>query len=260
MMSETSTTTPLIPTLSLNPFIGPFEETTKSVNEEYEKITTALFKEHTEIPTTTPTTVKSEDSTELPKIDEFSEPKVSSTTEKQEVEIKNDLKIEEMIKTIEELLVPEATINVTTAAPVKARELDLSEIPRALAQTPQRPAILSNSQEIVKTTPNELSSILTTLRDILVKVESLTTTKADELSMTTTKFDDDINERKLLKRSIIEEEEIKQKYSTVKGCPFDGGFYKIGEEITTAEEECLECICEYSPIAHCTLKEECLLA
>jgi hypothetical protein len=291
MMSESSTTNPDIPTLSLDPFQSPFEGSTVpiSADEDFEKITTALFKKHTDVQTTTPTiatTIKSQElKTEMPKIDETtkitesSELTISSTTEKQNVEIKKDLKLEAMIKTIEDMLTTKASTmlsddDITTVAPQKtSRELDLSEIPRALAQTPQRPAILSNSQETVKTTPDELSTILATLRDIVAKVESLTTARPEETSSTSTtttitisstpKSDEETyhvyDQRTLFKRSVDEQEDIKQKYSTVRGCTFNGGFYKIGEEITTTEDECLDCICEYSPIAHCTLKEECLL-
>lgn len=299
MMSESSTTSPMVPTLSLNPFVGPYsvvEESTIPVflkqDEESEKITTALFKEHTDIPTTTPATSinsRSDEipeiqlSTDLPKIEdttkilETTEPTISTTSEKiavkndKIVDFKKEMSLEVLMKTIENMLTTESAEEMTTIVPSKARELNLSGIPKDIAQSPIKPIVPSSSLEIVKTTPTELVSILATLKEIVAKVESLTTSQAEEMTTTTLKSveslevttvrkeETDVRSSRLT-RSVDDNEEIKQKFSTVKGCSFNGKLFKVGETISTVQDECLECNCEYAPIAHCILKEECLLA
>jgi hypothetical protein len=47
-----------------------------------------------------------------------------------------------------------------------------------------------------------------------------------------------------------------KKGSKEKGCEFDNQQYKIGEIIET-DNECIECVCSYSPIGHCLKKQNC---
>lgn len=268
---ETSSVDGLLPTLSLNPFIGPKDDSsTIPVFVKYDAelstttpnpVTTTLDSDFTtrSKPSTSATTYEFQTTTYPPidsdlitstMPDKMFEEKISTTTEfaKVATEANNEI-TEKLITTTES-----STNLINTTLIPQPRELDFLNIPRSLSGSPIKPAIISTSPETVRASPSEISSILASLRELVARVESLAMP-----SMTDEVKSKSNNQNNRKRRSIIEKvEEIKQK-TLNRGCVFEGTVFKVGERITNIVDQCLECTCEYAPIAHCVVNHECPL-
>lgn len=271
---ETSTSSIPLPTLLLDPFVGPREDATIPVfliqEDEVSTTTSTNFVTTQATDATTPSTpavttdetstekfttdqsVESDLMTSTISEEKFSTTESATTTEALKlIKASNDEEPEKLIATT-----TTESADVNTNFP-QSRELYHFTIPDALSLSaiPVKPAIISASPETVRATPSELSSILTALRDILAKVESIAMSTLQGEKSASAKVQ--VNRKK---RSIIEQtEEVKQKFINIKGCTFEGNFFKVGEKIISVDDQCLECSCEYAPIGHCVVKQECLL-
>lgn len=121
--------------------------------------------------------------------------------------------------------------------------------------------------------PTEFEQLLTTLKQYVARLENtLAATKASEIDPPATFVNYTVT--RSLNEQEKEEEETKSisKRSTPifdfmpryfkhvnkeKGCQYGKRQYKLGETIRT-DNECLDCLCLYSPIGHCTKKKECV--
>lgn len=150
-----------------------------------------------------------------------------------------------------------------------------------LAKTTE--ATVSKDQELILPVPTAINQVITTLKNLMdytAKLAEAPITKVNDEAppasfvnytvsrslevledikksvQDETKEETDEDEKKLQKRSV----DLKQFYvknsAKEKGCSVGGSFYKPGEEIKT-DNRCLECLCYYSPIGHCTKKDKC---
>lgn len=177
------------------------------------------------------------------------------------------------------------------AAVVIAPVAEISPSPTIEAPSATTEALPTKSDESAEPTsptipkvevfPTEFDKLLTTLRDFVARADALTSTEAPKTSpapeipqveqkvefvnytVSSEKHNEEVEETKTIsKRSLPDADLIprlyKQHYDSNKnkGCFFNGNSYKLGEAIKT-ENGCLKCICEYSPIGHCVLKEKC---
>lgn len=123
--------------------------------------------------------------------------------------------------------------------------------------------------------PTEFELLLTTLKEYVAKLEnSLSTKKASDIDPPPTyvnytvsrsvmgedieqevEEEDDEEVKSISKRSAPSLDYFKRA-NKEKGCTYGKRHYKLGEEIRT-DNECLECLCLYSPIGHCVKKKNC---
>lgn len=124
--------------------------------------------------------------------------------------------------------------------------------------------------------PTEFELLLTTLKEYVAKLEnSLASKKASDADPPATfvnytvsrsfigedneQDDDDDEEKSISKRSAPSFDVIPRylKHANKgKGCAYGKQHFKLGEQIRT-DNECLECLCLYSPIGHCMKKKNC---
>lgn len=244
-----------LPTLSVDPFIAPLEYSTTSFFIKLEdtsatpsSITTTS--ELSDESTITPRTLSfDETSTEKFTTDQFIESdlmtstvpaeKISTTTPAAKITTKEIVTEKIIATTTDSTRIDAETIRS------QSHDLLFLNLPQPLSAVPFKPPVIAASSETVRATPTELNAILAALREILTHVETIA--KRSTVS------------RK--RRSIVEKniDEVKQKIVNIKGCSFDGKLFKVGERITSVKDSCLECFCEYAPIGHCVVKQECSL-
>lgn len=264
---DSSTKAISLPTLSLDPFVGPLDDTMIPVfvryDDEQSTTTANLLTTQVDSDATTTTSAPSsvttiEISTDRTATDQTADTDVMTSTI-------SDKMFEEKISTTEATTTDIAKVTTTeainettekfiptTTYSPQPRELNLLNIPRSLSGSPIKPAIITTSPETVRATPSELSSILASLRDIVARFESFA---MSSMKNAIESKSNDQNNRK--RRSLIDPiKEIKQK-TLSRSCIFDGRVFKVGEKISTIDDLCLDCTCEYAPIAHCIINREC---
>lgn len=117
--------------------------------------------------------------------------------------------------------------------------------------------------------PTEFEQLLTTFKQYVERLENtLAATKASEVDPPATyvnytvsrSFNENENEseetKSISKRSADAEPRYFKHANKEKGCTYGKRQYKLGEKIRT-DNECLDCLCLYSPIGHCTKKKNC---
>lgn len=121
--------------------------------------------------------------------------------------------------------------------------------------------------------PTEFEALLTTLKQYVERLENtLVATKASEIdppavfvnytvSRSSNEDEQEENEetKSISKRSAPSFDFVPRyvKHANKeKGCSYGTRHYKVGEKIRT-DNECLDCLCLYSPIGHCTKKKQC---
>lgn len=257
-----------LPTLSVDPFIAPLEYSTTRFFIKLDDTSTTP----SNLPTTTEFSQFSDDSTIVPRTSAFDEISTEKFTTDQLVEsdFMTSTEPAEKISTttpaakiITKKIVSEKIVATTTdstnidAETIRSQSHDLLflNLPQPLSAVPFKPPVIAASSETIRATPTELNAILAALREILTHVESIAKRSTMEHGITTS------NNHSRKRRSIDEKtiDEVKQKIVNIKGCSFDGKLFKVGERITSVEDSCLECFCEYAPIGHCVVKQECSL-
>lgn len=133
--------------------------------------------------------------------------------------------------------------------------------------------------------PTEFELLLTTLKEYVTKLENtLAATKATEADPTAAVFVNYTVSRSFNQNNSDEQQQEEKEESEAKsiskrsapslvadlipryfkhkhankekGCSYGKRQYKVGEKIWT-DNECLECLCFYSPIGHCVKKTKC---
>lgn len=264
---EIDTTTDILvplPTLSVDPFIAPLEYSTTSFFIKLDETSTT--------PSSITTNEFYDDSTITPKTSAFDETSTERLTTDQLVEsdlitstvpVKKISRTTRAPKTTTNEIVTDKIIATTTdstsidAETIRSQTNDLLflNLPQPLSAVPFKPPVIAASSETVRATPTELNAILAALREILTHVESIAKRSTSEHGITAS------NHHSRKRRAIEEKtiDEVKLKIVNIKGCSFDGKLFKVGERITSVKDSCLECFCEYAPIGHCVVKDECLL-
>lgn len=119
--------------------------------------------------------------------------------------------------------------------------------------------------------PTEFEELLTTLKQYVERLENtLAATKASEIDPPATYVnytvsrsfngEEDEETKSISKRSAPTLDYMPRYFKHAKkekGCTYGKRQYKLGEKIRT-DNECLDCLCLYSPIGHCTKKKECV--
>lgn len=211
-----------------------------SLDEIYPEETTALPESSTfEI---------SEISTESPIIDNF------------------DIQTQKEVSEIETTTKSEKTSTTTTEAAVTQ--------PTVIVESRRRPKlIIKPSIHVIPPppSPTEFEQLLTTLKQYVERLENtLAATKASEIDPPATfvnytvsrsyNEEEDEETKSISKRSVPTFDFLPRYFKHAnkeRGCSYGKRQYKLGEKIRT-DNECLDCLCLYSPIGHCTKKKNCV--
>lgn len=170
----------------------------------------------------------------------------------------------------------ELTTNEVTSpkasSEVSSTEASSTEAEKTTQSTTQSaPTTPTYSDKVVF--PTEFDKLLTTLKEFVEKVESLTSTEVPNTSPVqvnpqleqqvefvnyTVSSEKQNEETKSIAKRSLSDVDSKPFFSSIKekGCIFNGKSFKVGEAIKT-DNECLKCMCEYAPFGHCVLKEKC---
>lgn len=174
--------------------------------------------------------------------------------------------------------------NIDTESPIVENEIQTTtEIEIKTIQTVTQPTVTFKSNRkpklIIKPSthvippppsPTEFEQLLTTLKQYVERLENtLAATKASEIDppaifvnyTVSRSLNGEENEDKksISKRSAPTSESVSRYFKHAnkeKGCVYGKRMYKVGEKIRT-DNECLDCLCLYSPIGHCTRKKSC---
>jgi hypothetical protein len=118
--------------------------------------------------------------------------------------------------------------------------------------------------------PTEFEKLLTTLKEYVAKLESsLAAAKSAEVISPATYVNYTVSrsssEEEVGEEGTEESKEISKrskrhlkKNSEEMECSYGKHQYKVGEKIKT-DNECLDCLCLYSPIGHCIKKTKCIM-